>query len=244
MDQHRAVTAVAERRRGGRRGARWSLRAISSARCSTSNSETGGLLKREHHRHGVAEVFVELRLDRLVADGGQVGHRPELVVEVLPDRLGVLGRVIEVDEDDREPLPAQRADVLDGRVLRHLLLDLAGDLLLDLDGVRPGIERLDHPAAHLDLRVLPLGHRAVGERPPDHRENQQRPGDRPLVDEILRRRHDSSVRLFRSRFTRQPEPPRRHGAGGCPWRRRGRPASGARPGRSGRRRGCPGRPRA
>ena len=56
---------------------------------------------REHHRHGLAEVLVQLRPERFAGDQRKIGHRVQPGLQVLPDLLGILDRVEQLHEHDR-----------------------------------------------------------------------------------------------------------------------------------------------
>ena len=137
VDQHGSQTVAAERFRPA---AAEIARHLADAAGPLADFEVGdlGTGDREHHGHGLAEILVELRADRAAGDRGQIGHRFQPPLQVLPHLLGILHAVEQIDEDHGEILPAQGTDFLHVFAQGHLFLDLPRDLLFDLLGIGAG----------------------------------------------------------------------------------------------------------
>src|SRR6185312_6816777 len=137
----------------------------------------------EHQGGGVPEVLLELDG---AGPGGQIVDGVEPPLDVVP-LFGAVGDVLlERDVDDGDAGAGDGLELLDVGVLGQLLLDLAGDELLDLGGLgaRPGADGDRH--AHLDDGILGLGHPQVAVDPPEDGEDQRHPGDVEVLGEVAR----------------------------------------------------------
>ena len=136
---------------------------------------------RQHERRGVPEVLLEV--DRL----GVLGK----VVDVLDPGIDVVQGAPEVlgvgphrDLHHRDAIARSGLDLLHFAVRGDLLLDLAGDELLDLfrRSARPRRDRDRHP--HRDQRVLALRHPQIPEGARDQRRQKEHPRHLGILGEV------------------------------------------------------------
>src|SRR6185295_9506470 len=98
------------------------------------------------------------------------------------------------EEDRRQAGARVRLDLVDADVLRHFLLDAAGDQLLDLLGAGAGPRHQRERLLDRDVRILALRHVPVAEDAPRDGADQHHPRDvAPLGEEprgVVRVRDD------------------------------------------------------